>query len=93
MGKQLGQIIKLREFGSTIEIDSVDPTTRETLGWFVFAALEADVDLENTAEVMAYCRYLIICLSKTEKLLNVLHKKDVPVLEIMERLGLNNEEG
>jgi hypothetical protein len=88
-----GKIIKIREFGNTIELKAIDNITRETLRWFTDSALDADVNLENTAEVVSYCRYLIICLAKTEKLLGMLHNKDVQLLDVLEKLGDRNEKG
>jgi len=81
-----GTIIKLGDILTTTELKFVDNTTKTTLTWFINACLEADVNLDNPAEIVAFCRYLVISLSKTEKLLEHLHDKDMDLLSVQEQL-------
>lgn len=81
-----GTIIRIGKVLTKAELKFVDSTTKDTLNWFINAALEADVNLEDTADISAFCRYLILSLTKTERLLVHLHNNDLNVLELQQQL-------
>ena len=81
-----GTIIKLGDILTTTELKFVDNTTKKTLKWFTNACLEAEVNLDDSAEIVAFCRYLIVSLAKTERLLEHIHKKDMSLLAVNEQL-------
>lgn len=81
-----GTIIRINDLLTSVELKFVDDTTKATLTWFINTCLEADVNLENNAELVGFCRYLTVCLTKTEKLLEHIHKKDMQILEVQRQL-------
>ena len=87
MNLKNGTIIKLGNLVTSAEIKFVDDTTKKTLDWFINACLEAEVDLDNSAEIVAFCSYLIICLSKTKLFLEHINNKDMQLLEIYKQLS------
>ena len=87
MSPSTGKIIKISEIEEVIRLKAVDSTTKTTLSWFIEAALEAEVDLGEQAEVIAFCRYLIVCLSKTEDFLEYLLENNLDLLEVQEKLS------
>ena len=80
-------IVKISNFAEVNKAFKVDIVTKHTLDWFVSAALDSEVNLESQAEVLAFCRYLIISLVKTETFLNKLLKEDRDLLEVYNNLN------
>jgi len=85
-----GTIIRLGDILTEIDLKLVDNTTKETLPWFINTCLEAEVDLGNSAEIVAFCRYLILCLGKTEVFLEHIHKKGMQLLEVQKQLEVKD---
>ena len=87
MALATGKIIRLQDFQDIPESITVDETTRATLKWFVFSALEAEINLEDTKEVLAYCNYLVISLIKTKNFIEFLEKNELQVTDILNKLN------
>lgn len=84
-----GKIIKIKDFENIAELRVVDSTTQQTLSWFINAALEAEVDLGCKEDVTTFCRYLIICLTKTEDLLKYLLENNLDLLQVHNKLNMD----
>ena len=86
MPLQKDNIVKISKFTDTRKKVKIDEVTKQTLDWFINASLDSEVNLESQAEVLAFCRYLIICLVKTEAFLNMLLKEDKDLVETYNNL-------